>query len=81
MELFPARLKCLRQQRNLTQAELSQAIGITQGLLSHYEAGQKEPRLTALIKIADYFHVSIDYLAGRTKQLDIFAFDEDQGKM
>jgi len=45
---------------------LAAAIGISQASLSKYAANDAEPGLTALVKIADYFGVSIDYLAGRT---------------
>ena len=45
---------------------LAAAIGISQASLSKYAANEAEPGLTALVKLADYFGVTIDYLAGRT---------------
>lgn len=45
---------------------LAAAIGISQASLSKYAANDAEPGLTALVKLADHFGVSIDYLAGRT---------------
>lgn len=56
-------LKKLRQSRNLTQQELSVKIGIQQQTLNKYEIGTSEPKLSSLIKMADYFHTTIDYLA------------------
>lgn len=51
-------------------ARLSKATGISQGLLSNYKNGT-DPQLTNAIKIADYFDVSLDYLAGRTEPMAI----------
>ena len=45
---------------------LAKAIGISQASLSKYAANDAEPGITALVKLAEYFNVSIDYLAGRT---------------
>lgn len=55
------KLKQLRAERNLTLKEVSEKIGITAGLLQHYEAGRCEPRLKTLAKICDFFEVSADY--------------------
>lgn len=59
------RLKYLRLQKGLTQEQLAEIIGISRSALSMYELDQREPDLGTLIKIADYFSVTTDYLLGR----------------
>lgn len=63
---FSLRLKELRKTNNLTLEQLGKNIGSTKATMSNYETGQKKPSLDMVIKIADYFQVSIDYLVGRT---------------
>lgn len=64
---FPERLKKLREDKGLTMAELSRKIGsISQGSLSHYEAGTRTPGLNILIELSNFFNCSIDYLTGQT---------------
>ena len=64
---FPERLKKLRETKGLTMAELSRKIGsISQGSLSHYEAGTRTPGLEILMELANFFNCSIDYLTGKT---------------
>ncbi len=60
------RLKQLREQRNLTQLRLAMDLGMSQNTISRYETGTREADYATLIKIADYFDVSIDFLLGRT---------------
>lgn len=59
-------LKKLRLERDLTQAELAQTIGLARGTYTHYEHGTREPNIETLIKLAKYFDVSVDYLLGIT---------------
>ncbi len=58
-------LKRLRKQRNLTQNELADIIGIGQTAIANYENGKRFPDEKNLVKIADYFETSIDRLIGR----------------
>lgn len=62
------RLQMLRQENNLTQAELSALSGLSQPVLSLYEnsQGNRSPTLYALVKLANALNVSTDYLLGRT---------------
>jgi transcriptional regulator with XRE-family HTH domain len=62
------RIAFLRDQRGLTQEELSSSLGISRAALSHYEKNRREPDTETLGKIADLFQVSLDYLVGRTSQ-------------
>lgn len=61
------KIKKLRTDSNLTQAELAKNINITRSALSLYELGKREPDTKTLIKIANYFDVSTDYLLGNSK--------------
>ena len=60
------RIKDLREDRDLRQSDLAAATGIDQRTISNYETGKTSPDAYALIRLADYFDVSIDYLVGRT---------------
>ena len=68
---FPRIITFLRKERGLSQKQVSTDLGISQALLSHYEKGIRECGLDFLIKAADYFEVSCDYLLGRTVQRQV----------
>ena len=61
------RIKDLREDRDLRQIDLANATGIDQRTISNYETGKSNPDSDALIRLADFFNVSIDYLVGRVK--------------
>ena len=65
---FPRIITFLRKERGLSQKQVAQDLGISQALLSHYEKGIRECGLDFLVKTADYYEVSTDYLLGRTVQ-------------
>lgn len=58
----------LRKEKKLSQKQVAADLNISQALLSHYEKGIRECGLDFLIKIADYYELSCDYLLGRTPQ-------------
>lgn len=60
------RTKELREERGLSQLELGLELDIGNTSIQQYEAGLHEPSFSTLIKIADYFDVTVDYLIGRT---------------
>lgn len=64
--LFKERFKSLREDKDLTQQEVAEALNITRTAIANYEAGTREPDLATLIKIADYFDITLDYLLCRT---------------
>ena len=64
------RLVMLRELRGLTQNELARRLGVERTRYTKWEDGASEPSLTMLCKIADLFHVSTDYLLGRTNILN-----------
>ena len=55
----------LRQEHNLTQSQLAGILHISQRSYSHYETGSREIPIELLIKLADYYNTSIDYIVGR----------------
>ena len=61
------RLKELRTKKGISQLRLATELNTTQNTISRYETGEREPGIDELIKIADYFNVSVDYLIGRTE--------------
>lgn len=63
-------LKELRQKHGVTAKAVAEAVGILPDTYRSYETGRREPSLKALVQIADYFHVSTDYLLGRAPQTD-----------
>lgn len=60
------RLKELRKKRKISQLKLAMDLQLNQNAISRYETGVREADYSTLIKIADYFDVSIDYLLERT---------------
>ena len=58
------RLKELREDRDLRQIDVANATGIDQKTLSNYETGRTNPDSYAIIKLADFFGVTCDYLLG-----------------
>ena len=60
------RLKELRRAKRITQLKLAMDLNMAQNTISRYESGEREPGISELILIADYFNISIDYLLGRT---------------
>lgn len=60
------RLKELRKRRGISQLKLAMDLSMNQNSISRYETGEREADYATLIKFADYFNVSIDYLLGRT---------------
>ena len=64
---FPEIFKDLRVEAGLGQVELAKQLNVSKGIISLWENGLREPKLSNLITIAQYFHVSLDYLAGMDK--------------
>ena len=60
------RLKELRERKNMTQTRLAMDLSLSQNSVSRYENGTHEADYATLIRIADYFNVSLDYLLERT---------------
>jgi transcriptional regulator with XRE-family HTH domain len=67
---FPRTLSLLRQERGVSQRAAAADLGISQALLSHYENGVREPGLSFVVRACDYYHVSADFILGRTLARD-----------
>lgn len=63
---MPIRLKELRKLRKMTQQRLAIELNMNQNTISRYESGEREADYQTLIRFADFFNVSIDYLLKRT---------------
>ena len=63
-KIFAERLKVLRQSQNLTLQQLGEKLGATKATIGNLENCNKQPSMTLVIKIAEYFNVSVDYLLG-----------------
>lgn len=58
-------IKDIRTRKNLTQAEVASALGVSSVVYSRYETGSRQPSIEVLIQLADIFGVTVDYLLGR----------------
>ena len=63
---FSERIIQLKNERKLLQKDIASSIGLSLRAYQYYEKGQKEPTLSVLLRLADYFDVSLDYLVGRS---------------
>ena len=66
--MFAIRLKNLRQSRELNQVQLAEKLGVKKQSISNWENDNIMPSIDMLMRIADFFHVSTDYLLGREVQ-------------
>lgn len=77
---FGKKLKSLRTEAGMTQADLTKRLSITKSVVSYYELQERTPSPDVLIQLADIFHVTTDYLLGidHRKMIDISDLsDED----
>lgn len=73
------RIRELRAEKNISQAQLAVVIGVTANAIGKYERGDREPKLERWQKLADYFGVSIGYLQGiEDKYTGVMADSERQ---
>ncbi len=63
---FPRILTLLRKEKNISQKQAAADLGVQQALLSHYEKGKRECGLEFLLKAAEYYNVTTDYLLGKS---------------
>lgn len=59
-------LRKIRKEKGISQLKLALDLNMSQNTISRYETGEREPGINELIRIADYFNISVDYLLGRT---------------
>lgn len=68
MEIFAQRLKALRKEDRRSSKELAEYLGISPRAYLYYESAVHYPDVPGLMKLADFFHVTMDYLVGRSDQ-------------
>lgn len=64
LTVFSRRLRQLREERDLTTLQLMKNTGISDATISRYETGKRDPNLKLVIRLADYFNVSLEWLCG-----------------
>ena len=69
MKAFQERFKYLRNEKGIGQEDLAKELGVSKGIISLWENGLREPGISSLKAISDYFDVPSDYLIGR---IDIY---------
>ena len=65
-------LKELMKQRDIQQQQMAQILNVSRASIYKYQQGKAEPNIETLIKIADYFDISLDYLCGRQNKNLLF---------
>lgn len=66
------RIRDLREDADLTQDQLVQMLGIPKTTYTNYEQGKREPPLAFVCKLADFYDVTVDYIAGRANRPDTY---------
>lgn len=74
------RLRNLREDRDMTQAEVGEYLHISQRSYAHFEAGTRGIPVEVLIALADLYEVNLDYLVGRTNQKDMLSKEKNKLK-
>lgn len=64
LTVFSRRLRQLREEKDLTTLQLMKNTGISDATISRYETGKRDPNLKLVIRLADYFNVSLEWLCG-----------------
>lgn len=74
------KLKSLRTDRNMTQKQIADRIGLAISAVSSYESGTRYPSYDVLLKLARIFHVSTDYLLGKTetRNIDVTGLNDEE---
>lgn len=80
---FGQKLRNLRLEAGMTQAELAQRLNITKAVISYYELHERCPSPEVLIKLASIFHISTDYLLGisNRKMIDVSDLSEEEVRL
>lgn len=66
MIIVAQRLRSLRESMKISQVKMAEHVGMKQSSINRYESGEASPSFETLLKYADYFDVSLDYIFGRT---------------
>lgn len=66
MERFGTKLRELREEKGLTQKEFAALFGVNRATIGHYESNISYPSADVLVQMANYFHITVDQLLGRS---------------
>ena len=77
---FGSQSRKLREQAGLTQEQVAYQVGVTKSMISYYELRERAPSASVLVKYAQIFHVSTDYLLGLEKhrRIDVNDLNEQE---
>ncbi len=80
---FGEKLRQLRKEKNLTQKQLADLVGLKNSVISFYEVGERVPSPEVIKKLAAVLHVSADYLLGleRAETVDLHGLDDADKKL
>ena len=68
MKAYAERIKYLRIETGLSQDDLAKELGVSNAIISLWENGLREPSMSSLVAMANFFHVSVDYIVGLTDE-------------
>ena len=74
-------LKMLRNKKGISQQKLADTIGVTQQTINRYENNDTEPDIDTLIKFAEYFETSVDFLIGYTEPVSSSELNKDESNL
>lgn len=74
--MFADRLRLLRKEHGLTQIQFAKTFNVANGTIAMWETGRREPDFSTMLRISDFFHVSVDYLLGRDEETPPNVVDE-----
>ena len=75
--MFAERLKELRKEKNMTQVQLAEALGVSKGTIAMWEIGKREPNFETLDRLSDIFDKRIDYILGYSNDASSPQFTEE----
>lgn len=75
--MFAERLKELRKDKNMTQVQLAEALGVSKGTVAMWEIGKREPNFETLNRLSDIFDKRIDYILGNSNDASSPRFTEE----
>ena len=75
--MFAERLKELRKDKNMTQVQLAEALGVSKGTIAMWEIGKREPNFETLNRLSDIFDKRIDYILGNSNDASSPRFTEE----
>ena len=80
---FSSRLKALRKNKNLRQEQVARLIGVNKSAISSYENNLRQPSFDILVRLANLYRVSTDYLLGQTniRSLDLSGLTEEEAAL